>query len=355
LKRNITDFLGVANSFGMKIGLVFFDDCWNGGGADLNQPCVPRKGMHNGCWYQSPQAVDRTTVDRFQNYVTDIVQTFDSDERVLWFEISNEPNKDSNFSLSLRDAGYCWAKALNPVTPVIALWDDNEATDIVDHHQYHQPWYPQPKDGGVFSNPTKGGFITEAGARWYQKTDNDVGSPLTLVHWLEMLRANVSLHPAVTLIEDVAEQEAKHERLMAQCDAMRHSGAWSKTHKPPPQMAHPIGKTAPPQPLASTLERALVEEQRFVPGVMIDWEVMVGHSQTRWHWGDAEGSAEPPIPWHGHIFPDGTPVSFTEAATIRRYTTGVDDFLAVDTFLDNSTMAFKENYGHINTAGFSEF
>jgi hypothetical protein len=44
------------------------------------------------------------------------------------------------------------------------------------------------------------------------------------------------------------------------------------------------------------------------------------------------GAPEPPIPWHGHLFPDGTPVSFTEAAIIRRYATGIDDFLAVDTF-----------------------
>ena len=52
---------------------------------------------------------------------------------------------------------------------------------------------------------------------------------------------------------------------------------------------------------------------------MLAWEAMVGHSQTRWHWGQAEGTAEPAIPWCGHLFPDGTPMSFTEATAIRRY------------------------------------
>ena len=46
------------------------------------------------------------------------------------------------------------------------------------------------------------------------------------------------------------------------------------------------------------------------------------------------GVPEPPIPWHSHLYPDGTPVSFTEAAAIRRHVGGTDDFLALDTFLE---------------------
>ena len=41
------------------------------------------------------------------------------------------------------------------------------------------------------------------------------------------------------------------------------------------------------------------------------WQVMVGNSNTRWHWGSPEGAAEPAIPWDGWLFPDGTPVSLT--------------------------------------------
>eukprot|EP00729_Bicosta_minor_P016214 gene16214-26549_t len=65
----------------------------------------------------------------------------------------------------------------------------------------------------------------------------------------------------------------------------------------------------------------------FTPGVMLAWEVMVGHSNTRWHWGQPGGAPEPAIPWCGSLYPDGTPVSYTEAGAIRKYTTGKDDFL----------------------------
>ena len=51
---------------------------------------------------------------------------------------------------------------------------------------------------------------------------------------------------------------------------------------------------------------------------MIDWEVMVSNSNTRWSWANSLGGVEPVIPWHQHVYPDGSPVSYTEAAAIRR-------------------------------------
>lgn len=61
-------------------------------------------------------------------------------------------------------------------------------------------------------------------------------------------------------------------------------------------------------------------EAPFVPGVMINWEVMVSNSNTRWSWANSLGGVEPVIPWHQHVYPDGSPVSYTEAAAIRRCT-----------------------------------
>ena len=142
----------------------------------------------------------------------------------------NEPRRNDNFTMTLRHAAYGWAKGAGPTQPVAACWDDSADTDLVDHHQYNLPW---GASNGVFSNPAKGGFVTEAGARWYQKTGADAGSPVSVVNWLSALKAG-------------------------------------KPSSPP-----------------------------FIPGVMIDWEVMSGHSQTRWHWGDKQGTAEPPIAWCG--------------------------------------------------------
>lgn len=166
--------------------------------------------------------------------------------------------------MSLRDAGFAWATAQSPMAPVISCWDDNNDTQVVDTHEYSIPNDRSP----VFSDPKKGGIVTEAGARFFQHT-HDYGSPLAWVHWLNSIRNGVS--------------------------------------------------TAP-----------------FAPGVMLSWEVMVGHTNTRWHWTSAKGDPEPAVPWCGFIYPDGTPVSYTEAAAIRAYTTGRSDFLFFATGYDST-------------------
>ena len=77
----------------------------------------------------------------------------------------------------------------------------------------------------------------------------------------------------------------------------------------------------------------------FLPGVMYSWEVMVGNTATRWGWLSKEGDPEPAVPWCGSLYPDGTPVSYTEAAAFRRYLGHGDDFLYLDTFLQPSADA----------------
>jgi hypothetical protein len=70
---------------------------------------------------------------------------------------------------------------------------------------------------------------------------------------------------------------------------------------------------------------------------MIDWEVMVSNSNTRWHWDTLAYAPEPVIPWHQHVWPDGSPVSYTEAGAIRRYITGKDEFIFYDDFLNSAS------------------
>jgi len=61
---------------------------------------------------------------------------------------------------------------------------------------------------------------------------------------------------------------------------------------------------------------------KSAPGMYLCWELMVGNTNTRWHWRDKPGAPEPEIPWCGLLWPDGTPVSLAEAEAVRRYTTG---------------------------------
>eukprot|EP00937_MAST-01D_sp_MAST-1D-sp2_P005762 g5762.t1 len=274
LTDTIGQFLALADAQGIRAGFVFFDDCWQHN-ANLSAACVPKQGVHNGCWLAAPQDSRRGNgTAPFESYVRGVVRAFRNDPRVAWWEIFNEPQRKNPFSLALRDAAYRWAKAEAPTAPVMSCWDDSNNTDVVDHHQYYVPSYPNFLSNAVFQNPAKGGLVTEAGCRWYQGSPQDAGSPLVTVGWLEGLRR--------------------------------------------------AGSGAP-----------------FVPGVMLSWEAMVGHSMTRWHWGTPESAAEPAVPWCGSLYPDGTPVSYTEAAALRRYASGgaSDDFLFLATFQNVSAGA----------------
>ncbi len=73
---------------------------------------------------------------------------------------------------------------------------------------------------------------------------------------------------------------------------------------------------------------------KYVPGVYLCWELMVGNSNCRWYWGTKDGAPEPTIPWCGLMWPDATPVSLAEAEAIRRYTTGQRRAMFFDDFQD---------------------
>lgn len=71
----------------------------------------------------------------------------------------------------------------------------------------------------------------------------------------------------------------------------------------------------------------------FQFGLLQNWAMMVGLDNTRWHWNTPDGAPEPTIPWDSHMFPDGTPISHTEAALIRNWTLARNDFLGYAGFL----------------------
>ena len=290
LKKSMGDFLDLAEANGLRVGFVFFDDCWNFNGANLSAPCVPRKGLHNGCWMASPQAAERTSIARFKPYVSDIVGSFRADPRVLWWEIYNEPKRrgpQSNFTLALRDAAFGWARAAHPTQPIASCWDDSKDTELVDRHQYMLPW---GLNNPVFSDPAEGGFVTEAGARWYQKTRADAGSPLTVINWLTQLKKAAHAPPppsgfryeqgALARGDDRPSSPLLNTTLVAAktaCSA--DSGCAGLTYQGRKDAAGPIAKVylkgkgdgMDPDGAWSTYYKP--SPPPFIPGVMIDWEV----------------------------------------------------------------------------------
>ena len=93
---------------------------------------------------------------------------------------------------------------------------------------------------------------------------------------------------------------------------------------------------------------------KYVPGVYLCWELMVGNSNCRWYWGTKDGTPEPTIPWCGLMWPDCTPVSLAEAEAIHRYTTGEQRAMFFDGFQDAPPVPRRpgwETYGGTGSGG----
>ncbi len=153
-KQRIDRFLDIADSHGIQPLFVFFDDCWNPLSEIGPQP-APKPGVHNSGWVRDPSDDLRAdTVALFpvlEAYVKDIMTTFKDDERVLWWDMYNEPgNSGYNIrSLPLLKNAFKWAREVNPSQPVSAgLWyygcpELNEFqidnSDILSYHNYLDP------------------------------------------------------------------------------------------------------------------------------------------------------------------------------------------------------------------------
>jgi len=193
----IEQFLVICDRHAVKPGFVFFDDCWNRTGMTLESP-PPIKGRHNGRWAVCPQDGERTeeNLPKLENYVQDVIRPHRQDARVLWWEIFNEPQRQSPYSDRLRKLGYAWAKELQPVQPVICCWNDSPETDIVDAHNYNNDFAGWERQAEM--NPEKGTVFTEAGARWYAPRRSNA-EPIEVIHWLEGRRAAGKYAPGVYL------------------------------------------------------------------------------------------------------------------------------------------------------------
>lgn len=153
LKQRIHCFLDIASRHGIRPMLVIFDDCWNPGAKTGPQP-APKLGIHNSGWLQSPGVaiVNRGPKGwgRLEVYVKDILRSFANDERILLWDLYNEPGNSKNGanSLPLVKAVFEWARVANPSQPLTAgLWFDNQdlnefqlaASDIITFHHYWEP------------------------------------------------------------------------------------------------------------------------------------------------------------------------------------------------------------------------
>jgi hypothetical protein len=166
-QKRIDTFLQIASKHHIKPLFVLFDSCWDPE-PRLGKQHAPRPGVHNSGWVQSPGAKalqDPTQYPRLEAYVKGIVGAFAKDERVLGWDIWNEPDNGNGGSytdlepknknelvIALLPRAFAWARAAHPMQPLTSgVWKDDwavpeklgpgakiqiEMSDVISFHSY---------------------------------------------------------------------------------------------------------------------------------------------------------------------------------------------------------------------------
>lgn len=152
-KERMDQYLDIATKHGIKTVFVFFDDCWNPTYQAGKQP-EPKPGVHNSGWVRDPGDLlfsDTTLMTTLETYVKDILTTFKDDERIVLWDLYNEPGNSNygNKSMPLLQNVFKWGREINPSQPLssgvwnLSLSDLNkfqvENSDIITYHNYEGP------------------------------------------------------------------------------------------------------------------------------------------------------------------------------------------------------------------------
>lgn len=140
--RRIDHFLSLAAKHDIKTMLVLFDAVWNPFPKTGTQP-EPRFNVHNSGWVQCPGfdvLNDPSRYDDLHSYVNGVVTHFRNDQRVVIWDLFNEPDnmnlasyKDDDYiehkaglSMKLLKKTINWVRKINPVQPItMAPWQND--------------------------------------------------------------------------------------------------------------------------------------------------------------------------------------------------------------------------------------
>ena len=138
LKERIHTLLDIAAKYRIKPMLVLFDDVWRDNPQLGKQP-DPVPGIHNSGWFKGPGTAvvnDTNQWGRLEGYVKDVLTEFGADDRVLLWDLFNEPNTNS---APLVAAAFVWAREINPSQPLtVGVWNRNPTYDEINAFQMDQ-------------------------------------------------------------------------------------------------------------------------------------------------------------------------------------------------------------------------
>lgn len=126
--NRIEHYLSIAAMHGIKTMFVLFDSVWDPFPKVGKQP-GPKQGIHNSGWVQSPGAdvlKDPSIYNDLKDYVQGVIKHFKNDERVLAWDLFNEPDNTNvasyndnyydkaAFAFILLKKTFEWARQINP-------------------------------------------------------------------------------------------------------------------------------------------------------------------------------------------------------------------------------------------------
>lgn len=157
LKHHLNIVLNICVSHEIKPILVFFDDCHRAYPKLGIQP-KPVRGVHNSGWKQSPgllivheifdNTVKKQELERLRMFVQEVMDEYKDDDRILMWDIYNEPGQFpvGERSLTLLKHTWAWAQEVRPSQPLTSCLDgsvgseiikyNQEKSDIITFHQY---------------------------------------------------------------------------------------------------------------------------------------------------------------------------------------------------------------------------
>lgn len=137
--NRLEDYLKISNKYGIKTMFVLLDDVWHPVPKLGKQP-EPVPHVHNSGWVQAPGAEilgDTTRHDELKGYVKGVLDRFKSDDRVLLWDVYNEPDNvagqpgrkelevlnKQEYSLALLKKVMHWSRSVNPSQPLTSgIW-----------------------------------------------------------------------------------------------------------------------------------------------------------------------------------------------------------------------------------------
>lgn len=273
LLQRINTFLDLADKHDTRVLFVFFDSVWDPF-PRLGTQRQPRPHLHNSGWLQSPglEALrDTAQYARLERYVKGVTAHFADDDRVLGWDVWNEPDNTNDraygdvelkdkvaYVLPLLEKTFEWVRAAGPSQPVtsgiwLGDWSSHEAMTPLQQLQIDQ--------SDILS------FHNYDGPEEFEKR----------VQWLQ-----------------------RYERPLLCTE----------------YMARPNG---------STFQDILPLGKKYKIA-MYNWGLVDGKTQTKYPWDswDKQYTAEPPVWFHEVFRADGTPYSQEEVDLIRELTGSVD-------------------------------